>query len=83
VASISDGCSASWKVNGIDYNEDDLTLCVYLDGTRIASSNATVTVSELSSSKAKGTFSGDFFDIMDLTFDPIYSVSNGTFEANF
>lgn len=127
--SVGDGCSASWKVNGTDYNQDDLALCVYLDntlnlsasltggdfqlqidpitstgtyvadpnnpdpfvgvfitlddGTMIGSSNATVIVTQLSSAKAKGTFSGDFFDITDLTFDPIYSVTNGSFEANF
>ena len=127
--SVGDGCSASWKVNGTDYSENDMTLCVYLDGTlnlsasatggsfqlqidpitttgtyvadpsnqdlnvfvsivlndgtQIGSSNATVVVTELSSSKAKGTFSGDFFDIMDFTFDPVFSVTNGVFEANF
>ena len=124
-----DGCSASWKVDGVDYSIDDLAFCVYLDntlnlganttggdfqlqidpitttgtymadpqnqdlnvfisitlndGTLIGSANATVVVTELSSSKAKGTFSGDFFDLADINFDPVFSVTNGSFTANF
>ena len=69
-----------------DPNNQDLFVGIFItldDGTRIGSSNATVNVTEISSSKAKGTFSGDFFDISDLTFNPVYSVTNGSFDASF
>ena len=130
VTTPGDGdCTASWKVNGQSYSEDNMTLCVYLDntlnlsssasggdfqlqvdpitatgtyvadpsnqdlnvivlirlddGTRLGSADATVVVTELSSSKAKGTFSGSFFDIMDINQTADFMVTDGKFEANF
>ncbi len=127
--SPNDGCTASWTVNGTNYSEDDMTICVYLDNTLNLSASASggdfqlqvdpitstgtyqvdasdpnqnvivliklndgkqigiksgqVSVTELSSSKAKGTFSGAFFDIMDINQTPNYTVTNGQFSANF
>lgn len=122
-------CTASWKVDGVSYSENDMTLCLYFDntlnlsssatggdfqlqidpisstgtyvadpfnqdlnvivlirlddGTQIGSSDATVVVTELSDSKAKGTFSGSFFDIMDFNQAADFMVTDGKFEANF
>jgi len=129
VGTGNDDCTASWKVNGENFSENDMSLCVFLDntlnlsssitggdfqlqidpisttgtyvadpfnqdlnvivmvrladGTQLGSSNAIVNVTELSDSKARGTFSGDFFDIQDLTFSPDFSITDGVFEANF
>lgn len=126
---IGDGCTASWKVNGEDYEENDMALCVFLDNTLNLSSSTTggdflmqidpisatgtfdadptnlnqtvvitmrlndgtqliikegqIVVTELSSSKAKGTFSGSFFDGTDLSQTASFEVTNGVFEANF
>jgi len=125
---ITDGCTASWKLDGTSFNED-LNLCVNLDntlnlstsltggsfqlqidpifetgtyladptnpdvnvfinlrqddGSQLLIKNGQVTVTELSSSKAKGTFSGNFYEIMDLNQDAVFSVTDGKFEANF
>ena len=125
----SGDCTASWKVNGQSYSENNMALCVYLDktlnlsssasggdfqlqidpvtttgtyvadpsnpdlnvivlirlddGTRLGSADATVVVTELSDSKAKGTFSGSFFDIMDVNLTPNFVVTDGQFSSNF
>lgn len=125
----NDGCFASWKVDGVDYSEDELSLCIYMDnllnlsssfsggtfqlqidpvttpgtyiadpqnqdlfvfvsvklddGTTLGSSNVEVVVEEISDSKAKGTFSGAFFDIMDLNQSADFVVTDGKFEADF
>lgn len=69
-----------------DVNNQDLSVVMFLmlnDGRTIAINDGTVNVTEISSSKAKGTFSGNFFDLTDINLDPVFSVTNGTFEANF
>jgi len=122
-------CFASWTVDGADYVEEELALCVYMDNlfnlsssfsggifqiqvdpitsprayvadpqnqelfvyvsvklddeTTLVSDNVIVEVEEISNSKAKGTFSGDFFDLMDINQTPSFNVTNGKFEANF
>ena len=125
----SDGCVATWKVDGVEYSQTDLQGCLWLDnilniatnvsggnfflqidpitttgtyvadptnqdlsvvifmdltdGTRIGISDGSVEVSELSSSKAKGTFSGNFYDLTNLSQTPTFSVTEGTFEVDF
>ncbi len=122
-------CSASWKVDGKSYEENEMTICLYLDstlnlsssgsggdfqlqinpihktgtyikdinnndltvfvkivlkdGTTILSNNVVVKVTELSKSSAKGTFSGDFYDMMDFTFTPKFKVTDGRFSSKF
>ena len=69
-----------------DPTNPDLNVIVLIkleDGTQLGSANAQVTVTELSNAKAKGTFSGDFFDIMDFNQSPDYKVTDGEFQANF
>lgn len=69
-----------------DPQNQDLTVLIIIklnDGTQIGSSNATINVSELSSSKAKGTFSGDFFDLADLNQTPSFAVTDGVFSTSF
>ncbi|MEM1319778.1 MAG: hypothetical protein AAGG75_05940 [Bacteroidota bacterium] len=53
------------------------------DNKQIVIRNGTVTVTELSNSKAMGTFSGTFFDIQDFTMTTSFSVTEGRFEADF
>lgn len=58
-------------------------ILVLNDGTQILSLDAEVIVTTLSDSEAKGTFSGTFYDFMDITQSPDYTVTNGNFEASF
>jgi len=100
--SNSEGCSASWKVDGVDFSQDNMAGCIFLDNTLNISTNITggdfqlqinrnrigikdgsIVVTEISASKAKGTFSGNFFDLMDITQAPTFSVTNGSFEVDF
>ena len=53
------------------------------DGTLIGIKSGQIVVTELSTSKAKGTFSGDFFDLADVNQTPSFTVTNGKFESNF
>lgn len=70
----------------VDPSNSDVFVVITLlldDGTKIGIINGEIIVTEISSSKARGTFSGDFFDLTDITLTPSFSVTNGTFEANF
>ncbi len=70
----------------VDINNPDLDVIVLLklsDGTQLGINDGSVVVTELSNSKAKGTFSGNFYDIQDVNSTPVFSVTNGVFEANF
>ena len=127
---LNDDCFASWKVDGISYDSDDMAGCLYLDGTlhlsttltggdfflqidpitttgtysvdinnpdldvivlllklsdgtQLGINNGNIVVTALSNSKAKGTFSGNFYDFQDINLAPVFSVTNGVFEANF
>jgi hypothetical protein len=69
-----------------DVNNNKLTVFVMIkldDGTQIVSNNVSINVNELSNKKANGTFSGDFFDIQDITMDPKYKVTDGQFSSKF
>ena len=127
--SNSEGCNASWKVDGVDFSQNNMAGCLFLDNTLNISTNITggdfqlqinpitapgtfvadpsntdlnvvillnlndgnrigirdgsIVVTEISASKAKGTFSGNFFDLMDITQAPTFSVTDGSFEVDF
>jgi len=69
-----------------DANNNKLTVFVMIkldDGTIIVSNNVSVNVSEISSKNAKGTFSGDFYDVQDVSMTPKYTVTNGKFQSAF
>lgn len=69
-----------------DISNPDLNVIILInlpDGTQIGSSNASITVTELSNAGASGTFSGTFFDLMDINQSPVYNVTNGEFSAEF
>lgn len=128
IAVGGEGCTASWKVNGTAYSEDDMTICLYIDSTlnlsasvgfgfqlqvdpitnpgtfvvdptdlsqttviiitlnddtQIGIKSGEIKITELSSSGAKGTFSGAFYDFNDLNQAPNFAVTDGVFEANF
>ncbi|MEM8906503.1 MAG: hypothetical protein AAGD05_01550 [Bacteroidota bacterium] len=124
-----DGCSAAWTLDGTDFSEQDMTICIFVDSVFNMSSSAgggtflmqidpiggpgtyvvdatnfdqlvlisltlddgqllfikegQIVVTELNSSRARGTFSGAFFDSADLTQTANFQVTNGSFEANF
>ena len=71
----------------VDINNPDLDVIVLLlklsDGTQLGIKDGSIVVTELSNSKAKGTFSGNFYDFQDVNLAPVFSVTNGVFEANF
>ncbi len=53
------------------------------DGTQIGALSGSIVITQLSSNKAKGTFSGSFYDLTDLMQTPNYTVTDGSFEASF
>ncbi len=53
------------------------------NGTTLGPASATITVTELSSSGARGTFSGQFFDVADINLSPDFTVTEGEFQASF
>ncbi|MAT54174.1 MAG: hypothetical protein CMN32_06800 [Saprospirales bacterium] len=53
------------------------------DGTQIGALSGSIVITQLSGNKAKGTFSGSFYDITDLMQTPNYTVTEGSFEASF
>ena len=68
----------------------DLHFCVFVfvsiklpDGTTLVSSDVSVDVENISASGANGTFSGNFFDLQDITQTASFSVTDGRFNANF
>lgn len=65
--------------------DDDVFILVDLDdGTRLGAESGTVTVTEFSDSKAKGTFTLTLRDIQDFMLTgPTVSLTNGQFTANF
>lgn len=53
------------------------------NGKVIGGLNGQVIVTELSASKATGTFSGAFYDLMDVTLTPNFTVTEGAFSVRF
>ena len=49
------------------------------DGTQIGALSGSIVITQLSSNKAKGTFSGSFYDLTDLMQTPNYTVTDGSF----
>jgi len=65
---------------------DDLIIIVGLkDGSlRLGIESGTMNVTEFSTNKIKGNFSGTFRDVLDFDMTgPTYELTNGKFEANF
>ncbi len=75
--------TGTYQVDSSDPNNTVVVGMTLNDGKQIGILTGTVTVSELSSSKAKGTFSGSFYDFTDLYLNPDFDVTDGVFEANF
>lgn len=63
----------------------EVQLIIDMDAdTRLAAESGTITVTELSSNKAKGTFTATMRDFTDVFLTgPTYQVTEGSFEANF
>lgn len=60
---------------------DDIVILLDLkDGTRLSMKSGTITVTEFNNSRVKGTFSGDFVDIADLS-GPSMPLTAGEFSA--
>ncbi len=53
------------------------------DGTVLSMVTGSVEVSTLNNSRAKGTFSGMFADVMDANLTPDFTVTNGQFDADY
>jgi len=75
--------TGTYPAEASDPDQNVIIIIKLNDGTQIGIKTGQVTVTELSSSKAKGTFSGSFFDIMDINQAADYTVTNGEFSANF
>ena len=70
----------------VDISNPDLFVYVAIelpDGRTIVSSDATIVVEEISSSRARGSFSGNFFNVEDINQVAEFSVTDGQFNANF
>lgn len=64
--------------------EDVLIIIDLEDGTRLSMESGSVTVSELSTARASGTFSGTLRDISDVDQNgPTVTLSNGKFNASY
>lgn len=75
--------AGTYVADATDPNLNVVILLTLSNGTLLGISNGSVIVSELSASKAKGTFSGNFYDISDFNQVPDFSVTNGSFEVDF
>ncbi|HFA50711.1 MAG TPA: hypothetical protein ENJ95_17015 [Bacteroidetes bacterium] len=63
--------------------QDAIILLELGSGEKLGSNTGQIIVTEISSSKAKGTFSGTFFPILDPNTPNTFSVTDGKFSANF
>ena len=69
-----------------DANNQDQAVLISIelnDGRLIGMLNGQIKVEEISSGKARGSFSGTFFDLADINLSPDFEVTDGQFNANF
>lgn len=64
-------------------DQNTVVVITMANGTILGGLSGQIVVSEISNSKAKGTFSGTFYDLSDITQMTTLQVTSGMFTASF
>ena len=77
------GAPGTFQFDSSDPDQSVLLVIELTDGRSIGMLSGQIVVSDISTDKASGTFSGTFFDLNDLNMAPDFNVTDGKFNANF
>lgn len=64
-------------------DQSTVVIITLSNGTTIGGLTGQIVVSEISNSKASGTFNGIFYDLSDITQMTTFTVTDGSFSAEF